>query len=166
MLGLTAGILSAPMALTGASASSLEPASSGVTAAYAVTHPCALLTLGQADAAARVKFGPAQQDPKVLCEYRSNSPSAENATINVYIEMGTVKINLPPKDLGNTYVPEPSVRPGAIWVIEKGAPKGSGELFFWLGFDGKTAYSIQVELAEGGLSEAVKVAKDCVGHLQ
>jgi hypothetical protein len=147
-----------------ASAATRQPASTGgASVTFVLNHPCVLLTQGQADAAAHAKFGPAQQIPRILCEYTSHS--SLNATINVYMEVGTVKENLPPKDLGNTYIAEPTIGRGAIWVVEKGSPKGSGELFFWLGYSGKTAFSIQVELDQGGLKEALTVAKDCIGHL-
>ena len=74
--------------------------------------------------------GRGQQVPKVLCEYSSNAPSAENATINLTIELGTVKGSLPPADLGNRYEPVPALGYDAILVIEKGVPKGTGELPF------------------------------------
>jgi hypothetical protein len=161
VLGLMAAIVGATIP-AGASAMS----SGTVTVAYAIDNPCALLTIKQADSAAGVKFGPGQQVRKVLCEYSSNAPSAENATINLMIELGTVKGSLPPADLGNRYEPVPALGHDAIWVIEKGVPKGTGELYFSLGFVGKTAYTVQVELAQGGLPEATKIASDCLGHIQ
>jgi hypothetical protein len=160
-LGLIAAIVGATIP---ASASAMSNGT--VTVAYAIDNPCALLTVKQADSAAGVKFGPGQQIPKVLCEYSSNAPSAENATINLTIGLGTVKGSLPPADLGNRYEPVPALGHDAIWVIEKGAPKGTGELYFSLGFVGKTAYTVQVELAQGGLPEATKIASDCLGHVQ
>jgi hypothetical protein len=131
--------------------------------AYIVGHPCALLTLAQAEAAAKTKFGPAQQIVKTgLCEYDN---AAGKGTINLYLTLGTAKSALPPTDLGNTYHKVSSLGHGATWVVESHSPKGSGELFFTLGTDGKNTYNVQIELSTGGLDEATRIAKDCIGHL-
>jgi hypothetical protein len=138
------------------------------TVASVVKHPCELLTQKQAEAAAGAKLGPEQQLPKTgLCEYSGvgNSAKDRNATVNLYVTIGTVKIALPPKDLGNTYVPVPSLGHDATWVVESHSPKGSGELFFTLGLDGSLNYNVQVEVARGGLKEATAITKDCLGHL-
>jgi hypothetical protein len=128
-----------------------------------VKHPCTLLTERQADAAARVRFTQEfDLTASGLCEYVDGSSS--NATLNVYVELGTVAQELPPKSF-NIFTPEPSLGRGVVWVLEKGGAKGSGELWFPLGKAGGKTYSVQIELAEGGLSEAAAVARDCFSHM-
>ena len=67
---------------------------------------------------------------------------------------GTVAQDLPPK-FANTFVPEPSLGSGVVWVVEKGSAKGSGELWFPLGQVGSESYSVQVSLARGGLARSL-----------
>jgi hypothetical protein len=160
------GVSCLSMASAGAASRTLEGGVSTVPSV--VKHPCALLTQKQADSAAGVKLGPEQQLPKTgLCEYSGVGSSAKerNATINLFITIGTVKEALPPKDLGNTYTAVSSLGHNATWVVESHSPKGSGELFFTLGKDGTLTYNVQVEVAKGGLKEATTITKDCLGHL-
>jgi hypothetical protein len=72
---------------------------------------------------------------------------------------------LPPKKFGNSFSPQPSLGSGVVWVVEKGSPKGSGELWFPLGKVRSGTYSVQVEIAQGGLGEASTVARDCFSHM-
>ena len=128
-----------------------------------VKHPCTLLTKAEADAAAGTHFA-TQFDLAAtgLCEYVANPPSS--STINVYVQLGTVDQDLPPK-FANTFVPEPSLGSGVVWVVEKGSAKGSGELWFRLGQVGSESYSVQVSVARGGLPEASTIARDCFSHM-
>ena len=128
-----------------------------------VKHPCTLLTKAEADAAAGTHFA-TQFDLAAsgLCEYVADPPG--NSTINVYVQLGTVAQDLPPK-FANTFVAEPSLGSGVVWVIEKGGAKGSGELWFPLGQIGSDSYSVQVSVAEGGLPEASTIARDCFSHM-
>jgi hypothetical protein len=128
-----------------------------------VKHPCTLLTRGEADAAAGTHFAN-QFDLAAtgLCEYVANPPA--NSTINVYVQLGTVAADLPPK-FANTFSPEQSLGSGVIWVVEKGSAAGSGELWFPLGQVGSRTYSVQVSLARGGLREAATIARDCFSHM-
>jgi hypothetical protein len=128
-----------------------------------VKHPCALLTKPEADAAAGVRFS-VEYDLAAtgLCEYVANP--ANSSTINVYVQLGTLAQDLPPK-FANTFVPEPSLGSGVVWVVEKGGPKSSGELWFPLGKVGPDSYSVQVQVARGGLAEAATVARDCFSHM-
>jgi hypothetical protein len=127
-------------------------------------HPCILLTHAQADAAAITRFPAAYEIPKTgLCEYSASSGTGPS--INVFVEYGTVTQSLPPKDLGNTFVPEPALGAAVVWVVEKGSPPGSGELFFPLGKVGSTSYTIQIAVDRGGLIEVSKIARDCFSHL-
>ena len=128
-----------------------------------VKRPCTLLTEAEADAAAGTHFA-TQFDLAAtgLCEYTANPPG--NSTINVYVQRGTVGEDLPPK-FANTFVPEPALGRGVIWVVEKGGAKGSGELWFPLGQLGSDSYSVQVSVAQGGLPEASTIARDCFSHM-
>jgi hypothetical protein len=128
-----------------------------------VKHPCTLLTEAEADAAAGAHFA-TQFDLAAsgLCEYVANPPG--NSTINVYVQLGTVARDLPPK-FANTFVPEPSLGSGVVWVVEKGVAEGSGELWFPLGQVGSDSYSVQVSVARGGLPEASTIARDCFSHM-
>ncbi len=128
-----------------------------------VKRPCTLLTEGEADAAAGAHFA-TQFDLAAtgLCEYTANPPG--NSTINVYVQRGTVGEDLPPK-FANTFIPEPALGRGVIWVVEKGGAKGSGELWFPLGQVGSDSYSVQVSVAQGGLPEASTIARDCFSHM-
>ena len=83
-----------------------------------VKRPCTLLTEAEADAAAGAHFV-TQFDLAAtgLCEYTANPPG--NSTINVYVQRGTVGEDLPPK-FANTFIPEPALGRGVIWVVEKG----------------------------------------------
>jgi len=128
-----------------------------------VKHPCTLLTESEADDAARTRFSQEFDLAKSgLCEYVSNS--LNNATINIYVQLGTVAADLPPK-FANTFIPEPSLGKGVVWVVEKGGQKGSGELWFALGKVRSENYSVQVELAQGGLPEASTIARFCFMHM-
>jgi hypothetical protein len=128
-----------------------------------VKRPCTLLTEPEADAAARARFSQEYDLPKNgLCEYVSNSSS--NATINIYVQVGTVAADMPPK-FDNTFIPEPSLGKGVVWVVEKGSQKGSGELWFPLGKVHSESYSVQVELGQGGLPEASTIAQYCFTHM-
>jgi hypothetical protein len=129
-----------------------------------VKHPCTLLTEAEADAAAGTHFS-TQFDLAAtgLCEYVAKPPG--NSTINVYVQLGTVAADLPPK-FANSFFPEPSLGSGVVWVVEKGSPGGSGELWFPLGHVGSDSYSVQVSLARGGLPEASTIARDCFSHMR
>jgi hypothetical protein len=128
-----------------------------------VKHPCTLLTEPEADAAAHTRFATEFDLPATgLCEYTAKQ--ANSSTINVYVELGTVAQDLPPK-FANNFLPEPSLGKGVVWVVEKGGAKGSGELWFSLGKAGSQSYSVQVELAQGGIAEASSIAKDCFSHM-
>jgi len=128
-----------------------------------VKHPCTLLTKSEAEAAAGIRFATEfDLSATGLCEYVTN-PS-NNSTINVYVQLGTVAADLPPK-FANTFIPEPSLGKGVVWVVEKGGQKGSGELWFPLGKVGSLNYSVQVEIARGGLAEASAIARDCFSHI-
>jgi hypothetical protein len=128
-----------------------------------IKHPCTLLTEAEADAAAGTHFATKFDLAATgLCEYVANP--ASNSTINVYVQRGTVAQDLPPK-FANTFVPEPTLGTGVVWVVEKGSAKGSGELWFPLGQVGSGSYSVQVSLARGGLPEAVTIARDCFSHM-
>jgi hypothetical protein len=126
-------------------------------------RPCTLLTEAEADAAAGTRFA-TQFDSSAtgLCEYVAKT--ADNSTINVYVERGTVADGLPPK-FANTFVPEPSLGTGVVWVVEKGDSSGSGELWFPLGQIGSDSYSVQICLSTGGLAEAATIARDCFSHM-
>jgi hypothetical protein len=128
-----------------------------------VKQPCTLLTEPEADAAAGTRFAK-QFDLATsgLCEYVANP--ANSSTINVYVELGTVAEDLPPK-FANTFIPERSLGRGVVWVVEKGGPKGFGELWFPLGKVRSDSYSVQVEVARGGLTEASTIARDCFSHM-
>jgi hypothetical protein len=128
-----------------------------------VKRPCTLLTEAEADAAAGAHFA-TQFDLAAsgLCEYTANPPG--NSTINVYVQRGTVGEDLPPK-FANTFIPEPALGRGVIWVVENGGAKGSGELWFPLGQVGSDSYSVQVSVAQGGLPEASTIARDCFSHM-
>ncbi len=128
-----------------------------------IKRPCALLTEAEADAAAGTHFA-ANFDLAAtgLCEYVANP--AGNSTINVYVERGTVAQGLPPT-FANTFFPEPTLGTAVVWVVEKGSPKGSGELWFPLGQVGSDSYSVQVSVARGGLPEASTIARDCFSHM-
>jgi hypothetical protein len=128
-----------------------------------VKHPCTLLTEAEADAAAGTHFA-TQFDLAATgrCEYVAKSPG--NSTINVYVQIGSVASDLPPK-FANAFFPEPPLGSGVVWVVEKGSAKGSGELWFPLGHFGSDSYSVQVSLARGGLSEASTIARDCFSHM-
>jgi hypothetical protein len=128
-----------------------------------VKHPCNLLTKSEADAAAGTHFAEQFDLAASLCEYTANP--ANSSTINLYIELGTVAQDLPPKKFGNSFSPQPSLGSGVVWVVEKGSPKGSGELWFPLGKVRSDSYSVQVEIAQGGLGEASTVARDCFSHM-
>ena len=128
-----------------------------------IKHPCNLLTKSEADAAAGTRFA-VQFDLAAsgLCEYEANP--ASSSTINVYVELGTVAQDLPPK-FANTFNAEPSLGSGVVWAVEKGGSKGSGELWFPLGKVRSNSYSVQVEVARGGLPEASTIARDCFSHM-
>jgi hypothetical protein len=129
-----------------------------------VKHPCALLTKSEADAAAGTRFATEFDLPATgLCEYVAN-PS-NNSTINVYVQLGSVSEDMPPK-FANTFVPQPSLGKNVVWVVEKGGPRGSGELWFPLGKVRSDSYSVQVQIARGGLSEASMIARDCFLHMR
>jgi hypothetical protein len=151
----------APPPVPGGSTEPTEVSASTVEAI--VKNPCTLLTKSEADAAAGTRFA-VRSDlaSSGLCEYTANP--ANSSTINVYVELGTVAEDLPPK-FANTFVPEPSLGTGVVWVIEKGGPKGFGELWFPLGRVGSETYSVQVEIARGGLTEASTIARDCFSHI-
>jgi hypothetical protein len=90
-----------------------------------------LLTKLEADAAAGTRFATEYDIPATgLCEYVAN-PS-NNSTINVYVQVGTLPADLPPK-FANSFTAEPSLGTGVVWVVEKGSEKGSGELWLPLG---------------------------------
>ena len=136
---------------------------SGTIVEAIVKHPCTLLTRAEADAAAGTHFAN-QFDLAAtgLCEYVANPPG--NSTINVYVQLGTVAADLPPK-FANTFFPEASLGSGVVWVVEKGSAPGSGELWFPLGQVGSDSYSVQISLARGGLPEAATIARDCFSHM-
>ena len=128
-----------------------------------VKHPCTLLTKAEAEAAAGTHFATEfDLTATGLCEYVANPPGT--STINVYVQLGTVAADLPPK-FANTFVPEPALGSGVVWVVEKGAAKGTGELWFPLGKVGSDSYSVQVSVARGGLPEASAIARDCFLHM-
>ena len=128
-----------------------------------VKHPCRLLTRSEADAAAGARFATEYDIPATgLCEYVANP--ANSSTINVYVQLGAVAGDLPPK-YANIFTPEPSLGRGVVWVVEKGGRKGSGELWFPLGKVRSSSYSVQVEIARGGLTEASTIARDCFLHM-
>lgn len=128
-----------------------------------VKRPCRLLTKSEADDAAGTRFATEYDLPATgLCEYVTN-PS-NDSTINVYVQLGTVAADLPPK-FANRFTPEPSLGTGVVWVVEKGGQKGSGELWFPLGKVASHSYSVQVEIARGGLTEASTIARDCFSHM-
>ena len=77
---------------------------------------------------------------------------------------GTVGQDLPPK-FANTFIPEPALGRGVVWVVEKGSAKGSGELWFPLGQVGSESYSVQVSVARAGFPEASTIARDCFSHM-
>lgn len=128
-----------------------------------VKHPCTLLTESEADAAAGTRFAKQFELAGAgLCSYTANP--ANNSPINVDVELGTVAEDLPPK-FANTFIPEPGLGRGVVWVVEKGGPKGTGELWFPLGKVASQSYSVQVEFPRGGLPEASTIARDCFSHM-
>jgi hypothetical protein len=128
-----------------------------------VKHPCSLLTRSEADAAAGTRFATEYDLPATgLCEYVAN-PS-NNSTVNVYVQLGTVAADLPPK-FANSFTREPSLGTGVVWVVEKGGQEGSGELWFPLGKVGSYTYSVQIEISRGGVTEASTIARDCFSHI-
>jgi hypothetical protein len=143
--------------------STLPRGVSASTVEEVVKHPCTLLTKSEADAAAGTRL-PTQFElaKSGLCEYTANPPNS--SSINIYVQLGTVAEDLPPK-WANTFIPEASLGSGVVWVVEKGGPKGFGELWFPLGKAGSLSYSVQVQVARGGLLEASTIARDCFTHI-
>jgi hypothetical protein len=160
----SATALAAPSGQVFQSARSTAPKNVSASIVEAIVkHPCKLLTMSEADAAASTRFATEYDLPATgLCEYVAN-PS-NNSTINVYVQLGAVAADLPPK-FANSFTPEPSLGNGVVWVVEKGGQKGSGELWFPLGKVGSASYSVQVEIARGGLAEASTIARDCFSHM-
>jgi hypothetical protein len=160
----SARVLAVPLGRVSQSARSTVPTNVSPSIVEAIVkHPCRLLTKLEADAAAGTRFATEYDLPATgLCEYVAN-PS-NNSTINVYVQFGTVAADVPPK-FANTFTAEPSLGTGVVWVVEKGGQKGSGELWFPLGKVGSHSYSVQVELARGGVTEAATIARDCFSHM-
>jgi hypothetical protein len=160
----SATVLATPLGRVSQSPRSAVPTNvSASTVRAVVRHPCMLLTKSEADAAAGTRFATEfDLSATGLCEYVANP--ANNSTINVYVQIGTVAADLPPK-FANTFIPEPSLGTGVVWVVEKGGQKGSGELWFPLGKVGSLSYSVQIEIARGGLTEASTIARDCFSHI-
>ena len=128
-----------------------------------VKHPCTLLTKAEAEAAAGTHFATEFDLAATgLCEYVANPPGT--STINVYVQLRDRRGGPPPK-FANTFSPRAGTRHGVVWVVEKGAAKGSGELWFPLGKVGSDSYSVQVSVARGGLPEASAIARDCFLHM-
>jgi len=159
-----ATVLAAPLGRFSQSARSTVPTNvSAWIVETVVKHPCSLLTRSEADAAAGTRFATEYDLPATgLCEYVAN-PS-NNSTINVYVQLGTVAADLPPK-FANTFASARSLGKGVVWAVEKGGQKGSGELWFPLGRVASRSYSVQVEIARGGLTEASTIARDCFSHM-
>jgi hypothetical protein len=160
----SATVLGVPPGRVSQSARSTAPTNVSASIVEAVVkHPCRLLTKGEADAAAGTRFATEYDLPATgLCEYVAN-PS-NNSTINVYVQLGTVAADLPPK-FANTFASARSLGKGVVWAVEKGGQKGSGELWFPLGRVASRSYSVQVEIARGGLTEASTIARDCFSHM-
>jgi hypothetical protein len=134
-----------------------------------VHHPCELVTEHELDDIAGVSYAPGSpvasaKNDYSYCDYAPLNPERQTG-VNLIVSTGSVASALPPKSFGNTYYSVGSVGHDATYVVEKGAAKGYGELFFELGTIGSTTINVQIQMFHGSLSEGAEIAKQCLANL-
>jgi hypothetical protein len=144
---------------TPSSLNATELAGTGnVSVTEALNHPCDLLTLAQADAAADVHFSTTRTPAAGECQIGAGSSDF----IQVSIQSGAWT-NWITTTSQQTTSSLSSLGHDATWIATKGVP--GGQLGLNVGGPNKVTYSIDIQTNEGGVGEATVLAQDALSNL-